>query len=226
VTIKELSFRGHPYRIACDETSPQHPSWYSFEDESIVRERSWLIEPGDVVLDVGAAYGSYTLTALACGAAHVYAWSPQGPPGETTEADMLRRSLALNGWESRCTIFEQGCYSRSGWLNPDTQAFSESHTPGSIRVFALDDGRTFERIGSARAWMKLDVEGAEIEVLKGATDLIGAVKPRVLVENHQFKDATIESRVRSLMESMAYRHVETVPYHSISHSVYEPIPSA
>jgi FkbM family methyltransferase len=224
VITKELSFRGHPYKIACTEREGyQHPSWFSFEDEAAVRDRVWHIEPGDVVLDIGAAYGSYTLTALACGARHVFAWSPQGPPGETSEADMLEESLDINDWRDRCSVMDSGCYSLAGWLNPDDQSFSITRGAGDIYVEPLDSSMLgHSAIGKSRIWMKLDVEGAEVEVFKGGVNFINRYRPRIVVENHNFKRATIEQEVRDLMKSMAYREVETVPYHSVSHSVYEP----
>lgn len=225
--IREFSFRGVPYKIECTEVPGfQHPSWFSFEDESNVRDRDWLITPGDIVMDVGAAYGSYTLTALASGAAHVYAWSPQGPPGEETEAEMMRKSLALNGWQDKATIYESGVYSNTGWLNASTQVFSfeppEKADGDIIQVETLGDW--FDRVNPARIdWMKLDVEGAEVEVLFGAEKLIRALRPKIQVENHLFKRATIADEVREfLVGECDYREVGTHPYHAISHSLYVP----
>lgn len=229
--IKELSFRGAPYKIECSDSAQVcHPSWYSFDDESAVRDRDWLIRAGDVVLDIGAAYGSYALTALASGAARVYCWSPQGPPDEPTEAEMLRRSLALNGWTDRCTIYESGLFDKTGFLNASTQDFNASDSPppnadqlgGEIlRVECLDDWWARNHIYRAD-WMKLDVEGAEVEVLRGGEALIRELQPTILVENHLFKRATLGDEVRELLAGFGYNHVCTHPYHSISHSVYRP----
>jgi len=226
--IQERSFRGAPYKIECTELEGyQHPSWFSFDDEADVRDRDWLIRSGDIVLDVGAAYGSYTLTALASGAARVYAWSPQGPPNEPTEAEMLRRSLALNGWTDRCTIYENGVYDKSGFLNASTQDFNAADSPPAgndpdvIRVECLDDWWARNHIFRAD-WMKLDVEGAEVEVLRGARALITELQPTILVENHLFKRASLGDEVRGLLSLYGYNHVCTHPYHAISHSVFRP----
>jgi len=224
--IKDLSFRGHPYQIECsDSPAVCHPSWFSFDDESDVRERDWGIQKGDVVLDVGAAYGSYTLTALAAGAEFVYAWTPQGPPGEEPERALLAKSLALNGWTDRCEIYDSGAFDKSGWLNASTQEFHETEPAPHgdiIRVEKLDDWAA--RVKPRRAhWMKLDVEGAEIEVLRGARVLIGVCRPRILLENHLFKRASIADEVREiLVGEHNYREVSTHPHHSVSHSLYEP----
>ena len=220
-----MSFRGAPYKIACANTFPQHPSWYSFEDESSVRDRDWGVGPGQYVMDVGAAYGSYTLTALAAGAEFVWAWSPQGPPGETPEADMMEMSLRENGWADRAKVYRSAVYDRRGLLNVDTQEFFEegSAEPGHsvLRVSTLDGW--YDEVQPARVdWMKLDVECAEVEVLRGAAKIIAERRPKILVENHLFKRATVAGEVRALLEGWRYSHVSTVPYHSVSHSLYVP----
>lgn len=223
--IKTYACRGASFKIECVETAPQHPSWYSFEDEAEVRERLWRIEPGDVVLDIGAAYGSYTLSALALGAARVHAWSPQGFPGDAmSEAETLAASLNANGWDGRCSVHCDGLYSRDGWLNTITQEFLyDAHVENEavIRVSTLD--RKDLDVPKARTWMKLDVEGAELEVLNGAEVFVRAHRPRILVENHLFKRATIEQEVREWLFARGYVEESTTPYHSVSHSLYLPI---
>lgn len=222
---RDFTFRGHTYKVACVEDFAQHPSWFSHEDESIVRDRTWAIGTGDVVFDVGAAYGSYSLTALACGAAFVYAWSP--PESSPQEPGLFEESLILNGWLNRCEIMTTGVYDRTGWLETYYQTFT-TEAPADmkssvIHVQTLDDWRKEREIMAApRYWMKLDVEGAEVEVFKGAEKLIAEFRPTISVENHLFKRATLGQEVRGLLESWGYTHHETVPYHSVSHSLYLP----
>jgi FkbM family methyltransferase len=221
---KTISFRGHPIQIAYLERMAGDPSWYTHEDERSVRDQLWNIQPGDVILDVGAAYGSYSLTALACGASLVMAWSPEGHPGGPPEADVLRESLGLNDWRSRCIIWSAGCYSEAGWLNTVTQEFSKKIPDGPcIYVSPLDWQVPSRDFPKNKVWMKLDVEGAEVEVLKGAAAFITTVRPKILVENHLFKRASIADEVRELLVgTQGYRHITTLPYHSVSHSLYLP----
>jgi len=234
VLTKELSFRGHPYKIAYVDRIHTDPSWYSFEDESVVRDRTWDIRPGEIVFDVGAAYGSYTLTALACGAAFVYAWSPEAHPGGgPSEADLLEQSLKLNGWSDQCRVFPDiGCYSSRGTINTFTLKFEPDtmveKTDGNRIAVSTFDEQILPRvvIRKDRSYvMKLDVEGAEVEVLKGAEQFILQARPRIQVENHQFKDASIEQRVRDWLTARGYLEVSTYPYGSVSHSLYVPTPA-
>lgn len=111
--VKEFEFRGSRFKVDCSEDGPYDATWFSFVDESEVRDRWWSPGPGDCVLDVGAAFGSYTLTALAAGASTVFAWSPH-PMSHPTEAERLEESLRLNGWEDRCRVSCSGFWDKGG----------------------------------------------------------------------------------------------------------------
>jgi FkbM family methyltransferase len=231
--IKEFVFRGKTYKIACLDDTPQHASWYTFEDESHIREVHWHILPGDTILDVGAAYGSYVITALSQGASYVWAWSPQGEVGEKSEAEMLRKTLALNGWSDKCCIIKSGVYDRVGWLHTMTQEFfvfdprnGSDQDSYVIPVSTLDSWMSSVNLLRVD-WMKLDVEGAEVEVLKGAKNLISKFHPKVQVENHVFKRASIYQEVCDLLVKgefgVKYNEISTIQCGSISHSLYFPI---
>ena len=238
--IKPISFRGTTFQICYTDhwgDNPNkrnpHPSWCTFDDEVNVRESKWLIEPGDCVFDVGACFGSYTLTALAAGAEHVVAWSPQGLQGDNLwDADYLFSSLKLNGWESKCEVCTFGLYDRDGWLNEVTQEFSESELPrvgdvlanDIIKVTSMDHWIApkldWYRGHFKKFWLKIDVEGAEVEVLKGALNCISVLKPMILTENHIDKRSTIEQEVRDVLLGIGYKEISTDKYHQISHSLY------
>jgi FkbM family methyltransferase len=150
------------------------------------------------------------------GAARIICFNPNAE-----ENGYLRKSLALNGWQDRCEIIEKGLYSKTGWLNDMSQAFSENEVPGSFAVWAFDDLELSVPSG-VPLWVKLDVEGAEVEVLKGMTKFIGGFRPVLLIENHQFKDASIQTRVEVELARHGYTAVSHHPYHGVSHSLYRP----
>lgn len=215
--IKEFTFRGAPYKISATENIPCDPSWFSFVDESDVRDRDWTVFNGDVVLDIGAAYGSYALTALAVGASMVHTWSP-----DQTENKALRKSLALNGWSEKAVVHEDGLWSRDGFLSYVGNigvVFSETEPPGGFPVRTLDShDLDLDRLD----WMKLDVESAEVEVLRGAAETISRFRPSIVVENHEFMIPGIEAQVSAFLSSMGYETVRVTPYHSVSHGLYVP----
>lgn len=229
MATRRFLFHDKVYLVVCDEGGVSHPSWFSFEDEHGVRMRDWLIQPGDCVFDVGAAYGSYTLTALAAGAAHVFAWSPQGPPDGRPEHELLDLSLKANGWRERCDIYVAGVYNRKGWLHTVTQEFTETPPPPNgdiIEVSPLDEWyasnflHRFPVNDFRRYWLKLDVEGAEVEVFQSAERLLADLRPAVLLENHNFKRGGVEKEVRDFLTARGYTEISTQPYHAVSHSLY------
>jgi FkbM family methyltransferase len=174
-------------------------------------------------MDVGAAYGSYTLTALAAGAAFVWAWSPQWF-SEAREEDLLLESLRLNGWTEKCKVFRSGIYDKTGWLHTVTQEFLAAPTedPEVIRVESMKEWVAREQPPRVD-WLKLDVEGAEVEVLKDSEELIQKFRPKVHLENHVFKRPNVVQEVKDILVwTFGYKEVRTVPYHGVSHSLYHP----
>jgi FkbM family methyltransferase len=186
-----------------------------FDDEQIVRERWWHPTVGEHVLDVGAAIGSYALPALARGAS-VTAFSPD-PPNTIA----LRENLDLNdGFAARCDVLTFGAYSRTGWMALRDGAYvycsKEPDDDVCFPVRAINDLDLFAH------WIKIDVEGAEVEVLRGAERLIRWQRPRLLVECHQFMDRTLHQQVVDFVESLNVGYtVQTVPHHSVLHAFFE-----
>jgi FkbM family methyltransferase len=211
-----------------------HPSLWTFFDETETREAWWNILPGDFVLDVGADFGSYALPALALGAAHVHAWSPRYKSRtEAVEAATLRASAALNGWDGRLTVYEDGLWSREGFLGaPDSPKMAEyfdsleaaeahvADEPGNASAFPVRtlDSFTFGRVD----WLKIDAEGCELDIMRGGQETIARCRPVVLLEQHYHVDPCCEANADAFLASLNYEKVGTRPHHTIGHSLYRP----
>ena len=223
--------RGKVFQIMACGAEAWHPSFWSFSDELETRELWWDIKPGDVVADVGADFGSYTLSALAQGAAHVFAWSPPFKvPNYPIECETMARSAQLNGWENytRLSLFASGLWSCAGWLACrdwsegssyfQTEEEASAHAPNGV-VFEVQplDALNIQKLD----WLKCDAEGAELEILKGATGTLRRCKPAVMLENHVHIDPDCDAKCREFLAGLGYAQVgETRPHHSISHSLY------
>jgi FkbM family methyltransferase len=135
------------------------------------------IGKNDIVCDVGANIGAHTL-AFSTMARHVYAYEPQ---------PMLYHALsgmvALNELKNVTTV-HAGCYCRDGTLSYYDLDLSSPNNYGAfplekfnghhpIRVIRLDVDCQF---------LKVDVEGMELDVLRGACDMIARSKPIIYVE--------------------------------------------
>lgn len=206
--------------VASTPDQAAHSSWWSFEDERAVRERHWYFKPGDVVLDIGPAFGSYTFPAAAQGAT-VYALEPcEFCRSVLTENVTMNPSLA-----DRVRVIPVGVHEHSGWFEPDAGEFIADKASGDARelleVRSIDDIVAELRLERVDC-IKLDVEGAEYGALSGAKKTLARFKPRLLVEEHEFKFAGIGPRCQGLVDSLELGYAcERHPYHSVAHCYYE-----
>jgi FkbM family methyltransferase len=211
-----------------------HPSWWSFLDELGTREAWWNIRPGDVVLDVGADFGSYTLSALAMGASLVYAWSPPFKlPLEPIECATMARSYDANQFEGQLLALSSGLYDRAGWLaafdGPRSAQFHETRdaalaaiegAEGHCAVFPVD---TLDSCDVPNVdWLKIDTEGCELAILRGGIETIKRFRPVIILENHTHLDPDCEEKCTTFLAALDYEKLGTRPHHSISHSLFVP----
>jgi FkbM family methyltransferase len=140
---------------------------------------------GWTCLDVGANVGAITLAlAKFVGpAGKVYAFEP-GPPNQ----QRLRANLALNPkLLARTEVFACGIGERPGELwwaeeegNPGNALLSDKGTH-KIPVITLD-AFLGERPLSTVDFVKIDVEGMELQVMRGAGELLRGFRPAVYFE--------------------------------------------
>lgn len=132
------------------------------------------IKKGDVIFDIGANIGYYTVLAskLVDLKGKVYAFEP-----DPDNLKLLEKNILLNKC-SNVVVVPMAVSERAGTLtfkkdlsNPGESKISEK---GNVKVKAttLDKFITSRRIKKIDL-IKVDVEGAEINVLKGARTLIG-----------------------------------------------------
>jgi len=210
IAIHEREFRGAKFRFYETE---HKASLDTFTDEQEVRDAWWHIDPGQFVIDVGACMGSYTLPALALGA-HVIAFSPQEP-----DRTLLVGNVALNTY-TEFHLLQGGLHSSKGFILTDGQRmwFSRSSGVGAFEVDSLD--RTVPWLTKCD-WLKIDVEGFELDVLLGAEETIRRCRPTLLVEYHLFMDPSIELQCRPILKALGYTGTLR-RYHAIAHGLYRP----
>jgi FkbM family methyltransferase len=146
------------------------------------------VGPGDLVIDAGAHAGAYALrlARLVGPTGQVIAVEPH-----PEHARCLRRSVAANDLAQHVRIVDAAAGARRGtaWLRQPPEGSSSAHAfltdaepPGDARrvnVMALDD------LGLDRvSFIKIDVEGAESLVLRGAERTLRSSRPVLLVELH------------------------------------------
>lgn len=180
------------------------------------------VSPGDTVFDVGSHVGIFALGAAATA-------GPRGrvlafePAAETL--DVLRRHVRLNGFEDRVEVVAGVASDVTGeisfYVHGSSMANSmspknaddlnpEVHDRPATRITVpshrLDDV-CLERGISPRV-MKIDVEGAELAVLRGARDILARGECAVFLEVHpeQMKNCeSSEEELTGFLGDLGYR---------------------
>lgn len=150
------------------------------------------IKPGMAVADVGANHGYFTLLLadLVGPGGRVAAIEPH-----PKTAELLRRTVGVNGFGDRTTVFEQAVGAHDDRLltferrdddpkNARIVGDERAEQPGMTRVRS---GRLDTLLADWPKvdFLKIDVEGAEEAVLEGAWPLIVRDRPEILLEfNH------------------------------------------
>ncbi len=174
-----------------------------------------------VFYDLGANIGLFTLLAArrVGGSGKVLSFEP-----DSETSVRLRRNIERNGY-GNVTVMEMGIWSASRQINfvtadpssPDRGigkfVAGENPPPGKpTRCVSLDD---FTLSAPTPDAIKCDVEGAEVEVFRGAEKLLCAHRPWIICEMHSEKNARdsreLLSRFGYSTESVDVNHVLALP---------------
>lgn len=151
---------GHtPFSFEEIEIAGKH-SMQEHQADHSVRHRFWHIHNGDIVFDVGAGFGVYTLCALARGAKFVYSFENNPNVIRCLRAN-LARNQSIHSME-HCSAIK---------MRVDDQ--------NSIDKFVEGLSFPLNRI----SWIKIDTGdvASNINVLQGARNTIKRFKPNVLI---------------------------------------------
>lgn len=145
-----------------------------------------------IALDIGANHGMYT-TKLSEKFQQVYAFEPQ-----PDNIKLLRK--AVNGRDN-VKIIEKAISDKTGplnlWISTNPGGHSISQAVGSQRTWGHDPDRKIEVSGITIdefcqnmnvVFMKVDVEGAENFIFRGAVNTLLKNKVAILLEVHQTVD--------------------------------------
>jgi FkbM family methyltransferase len=156
-----------------------------FEDEiKFVRH---MLKPGMKVVDIGASYGVYALTAARCVGATGRVWAFE--PSSATAA-CLARGIERNRFDAM-QLIQAGLSNRSGqaklMIAPNTElgfVAEEGAAEGAHEIVFL---KTLDDCMNERGWkdidfMKIDAEGHEEKILAGGARFFNSNSPLILYE--------------------------------------------
>ncbi len=177
------------------------------EDEVTIFRQ--LIRPGHTVLDIGANIGAHAiaLAAIVGPRGRVIAFEPQ-----RIIFQMLNANVALNTL-SHVTTLQMALGSAPGSIKvPALDYGSEGNFGGvSLENVAAGEDVALATLDSLAIepchFVKIDVEGMEIEVLKGMAETIARHRPAMYVENdREHKSAALVAHLLGL-DYRLYLHV-------------------
>lgn len=198
--IQKFGTLSYQYNNEDFSITSQEPSRFfngGESDETDIILEHWTIKPGDIVIDVGAHIGSWTLPALAMGAEHVYCFEPN-----KDAIRALHRNLDLNGWRNRVTIIDKAL-----WHKEDKRVLYqvEGTVVDRFNAYCVEDDYTVDCVtldsyNLRPNWIKIDVEGAELAVLIGGRETLCKNKPKMIIEIH-------ERTIRNIIPNFKYNDI-------------------
>lgn len=152
------------------------------------------IRPGDVVLDCGARYGTFTRTALKAGARLVVAIEPN-----PLSLECLRRNLSEEIRTGQVILYPKGVWDKKDALRlaidpqnsaNDSLVRGQQNGQGVVVPLTTIDRLVGELNLQRVDFIKMDIEGAETRAVAGAAGTIKKFRPRMAIcVYHQPTDA-------------------------------------
>jgi FkbM family methyltransferase len=196
--LLEIHVPNHDYRIHCPLNKEDFIVMTKHEEEIIGIFRP---KEGDIVVDVGAHMGRYTIPSSKSVGASGKVIAVEAHP---YNFKILQHNLRLNNL-TNVSALNWAVYSKKAKLKlylPDedlgytmhhslmTNYLSTKYNNEIERKYIEVEADTLDNLVKSRGitrvnWIKIDVEGAEYEVLKGATEILSAnTSISILVEVH------------------------------------------
>jgi len=160
---------------------------YELDTYRLIRR---LLKPGSWFVDVGANLGYFTLLAAK--------WVGPGGKVDAFEPDpinfqRLQSHLRANQLESRVNVHELAASSQAGEVQmTHPQAAGTNHGMASMYKSLVGEGETYsvstvrldDYLQGAPNLIKIDVEGAELQVIEGLEKLLRVPDPPALIIEH------------------------------------------
>lgn len=170
----EIELDGHKMYLDREDSLglSKHGIFEPFETGICKRE----IKPGDIIVDIGANIGYYTLifARLVGSKGKVYAFEP-----DPTNFELLRANVEANGYQN--VVLEQKAVSSKEWEATlhlskgnlgDHRLYDSLDDRDTILVEAIALDRYFENIEREINFIKMDIQGAEPGAFAGMVSIV------------------------------------------------------
>ena len=170
-------------------------------DQFLIPFACQYIKPGTVVIDVGAFIGDHTIAYLrAAGADGIVCAYEMNPVAFECLKRNCPKALHFN-----CAVGDK-CGRVSYHLEPGNFGASHLSEHGEKETIITTLDHDFRELLDPLGWktvslIKIDVEGTEVQVLKGADKLITKYRPHLLIEINHLR-----------LKSMGYSHLDVCTF--------------
>jgi FkbM family methyltransferase len=205
-----------------------------FQDH-VSKTKTFVIRPEAIILDVGANIGVMSLSfAQQARAGHVYAFEPTAYAYQK-----LLRNLSLNpALAERITPIQAFCSDQSqadgnlvaysSWKIDGSAAGAHPlhggtrHSTADAEVFTIDDFCRAQQLSSIDL-IKIDTDGHELQVLRGARGTLERFKPHIIFEAGLYAMAENDSAFEQFADyfsSLGYTLISSRNGHEITRDNY------
>jgi FkbM family methyltransferase len=184
--------------------SSNHGCWLGSYEYPKQKAFAAAVKRGDVVYDLGANVGFYSLLASSLVGPEGQVFSFEPLPRNLT---FLRKHLGLNGVRN-CSVMEAAVSSSDGTakfeMGPNAsmgQLTGDSENALSVRTIALDGLVASGQIRPPNV-IKCDIEGAEYDALRGASKILSEHSPTIFLATH---GPEVHDRCCTLLTGLNYK---------------------
>jgi FkbM family methyltransferase len=177
------------YRIVPGQDHVWLPSFPEIEDVIGGYLKKGAPQPGQIVFDAGAFCGEMTLifSRMVGPTGRVFAFEP-----DPANLSLLKRNLAEAG-ATNVTVVERGLWKETTELTFVTGMTLGSHVAsgretGSVKLPVLSFADACRLAGRMPDFVKMDIEGAEIEVIEGALTELATARTRFAIASYHERD--------------------------------------
>lgn len=173
-------------RLRCEphSTSASGVIYFGLPDWEEMNLLLDFLRPGDVFIDVGANVGVYSLLASVVPDVETWAFEPS-----SDTAGEARANVTLNGMDDRIHVVQAAVGAEPGeallsvGLGTVNRLVADSNGGAAETVPVVTvDGLVPESDRMRVRMMKIDVEGTELDVLRGAQQAIESARPIIIAE--------------------------------------------
>lgn len=195
--------------VNCNRSNPA----YSLGNNELIVQKIFQthLQPGDVLFDIGANVGFFTVISarLVGQQGHIYAFEP-----EAENVAAIRHNVVLNGF-GNVTVIDSAVSDKSGQGEllvahySGGSALSTVDTPPPdlketrvVETVSIDELMDNESLSRPKI-VKIDVEGAELTVMKGMVETMRQYRPIILYEIDDADAAEFERKAQACAEFLS-----------------------